>query len=185
MSKKSFIARASVITFVMLGMFFLKPTDVEAHDNGCGIVSPSTMVNCFADTPIDSTDGTWQSWIDWYATKGYTYTGYSDASGDVTAYWMKLQKGSELYYAFLYKHPTMDRYWSPYRQWIKVDGAYYYTNELGIIYRNTWVWTRTNNESAASSDPHGYFVFDNSGAMCTGWHKDSDDKWYYMRIDRT
>ena len=185
MSKKSFIARASVITFVMLGMFFLKPTDVEAHDNGCSIVSPSTMEYHFSDTPIDSTDGTWQSWIDWYATKGYTYTGYSDASGDVTAYWMKLQKGSELYYAFLYKHPTIDRYWSPYMQWIKVDGVYYYTNELGIIYRNTWVWTRTNNESAAASDPHGYFVFDNSGAMCTGWHKDSDDKWYYMRIDRT
>ena len=185
MSKKSFIARASVITFVMLGMFFLKPTDVEAHDSGCDIVSPSTMVNRFADTPIDSTDGTWQSWIDWYATKGYTYTGYSDASGDVTAYWMKLQKGSELYYAFLYKHPTLDRYWSPYKQWIKVDGAYYYTNDKGIIYRNTWVWTRTNNESAAISDPHGYFVFDNSGAMCTGWHKDSNDKWYYMRIDRS
>ena len=185
MSKKSFIARASVITFVMLGMFFLKPTDVEAHDSGCDIVSPSTMVNRFADEPINSTEGTWQSWIDWYATKGYTYTGYSDASGAVTAYWMNLQKGSELYYAFLYKHPALDRYWSPYKQWIKVDGAYYYTNELGIIYRNTWVWTRTNNESAAASDPHGYFVFDNSGKMCTGWHKGSDNKWYYMRIDHT
>lgn len=96
------------------------------------------MEYCLSDAPNDSTDGTWQSWIDWYAAKGYTYTGYLDASGDVTAYWMKLQKGSELYYAFLYKHPTIDRYWSPYMQWIKVDGVYYYTNELGIIYRNTW-----------------------------------------------
>ena len=186
MSKKPFIVRASVIAIAVLSMVLFKPVDVEAHDNGCGIVSSSTMVYCFFDEPIDSTSGTWQSWIDWYATKGYTYTGYSDASGDVTAYWMKLQKGSELYYAFLYKHPNVDdEYWSPYKQWIKVDGAYYYTNDKGIIYRNTWVWTRTNNESAASSDPHGYFVFDNSGAMCTGWHKDSDDKWYYMRIDRT
>ena len=125
MSKKSFIARASVIAFVVLGVFFLKPTDVEAHDNGCSIVSPSTMEYCLSDAPNDSTDGTWQSWIDWYAAKGYTYTGYLDASGDVTAYWMKLQKGSELYYAFLYKHPTIDRYWSPYMQWIKVDGVYY------------------------------------------------------------
>ena len=189
MSKKPFIVRASVIAIAVLSMVLFKPTDVEAHDNGCGIVSPSTMVNCFVDIPIDSTSGTWQSWIDWYAEPrngGYTYIGYSDASGDVPAYWMKLQKGSELYYAFLYKHPNVDdEYWSPYQQWIKVDGAYYYTNAMGIIYRNIWVWTRTNNESAAVSDPHGYFVFDNSGAMCTGWHKDSNGRWYYLRIDHT
>ena len=60
MSKKSFIARASVIAFVVLGVFFLKPTDVEAHDNGCSIVSPSTMEYCLSDAPNDSTDGTWQ-----------------------------------------------------------------------------------------------------------------------------
>ena len=189
MSKKPFIVRASVIAIAVLSMVLFKPVNVEAHDNGCGIASPSTMEYRFADIPIDSTSGTWQSWIDWYAEPrngGYTYIGYSDASGDVPAYWMKLQKGSELYYAFLYKHPNVDdEYWSPYKQWIKVDGAYYYTNDKGIVYRNTWVWTRTNNESAAASDPHGYFVFDNSGAMCTGWHKDSNGRWYYLRIDHT
>ena len=94
MSKKPFIVRASVIAIAVLSMVLFKPVDVKAHDNGCNIVSPSTMVNCFFDTPIDSTSGTWQSWIDWYAEPrngGYTYIGYSDASGDVPAYWMKLQ----------------------------------------------------------------------------------------------
>ena len=94
MSKKPFIVRASVIAIAVLSMVLFKPVDVEAHDNGCGIVSPSTMEYRFADIPIDSTSGTWQSWIDWYAAKGYTYTGYSDACGDVPYYWMKLHKGS-------------------------------------------------------------------------------------------
>ena len=47
MCKKPFIVGASVIAIAVLSMVLFKPTDVEAHDNGCGIVSPSTMVYCF------------------------------------------------------------------------------------------------------------------------------------------
>lgn len=187
MNKKSFIVKASVIAVAVLSIVLFKPTDVKAYDNGCDIVSPSTMQNKYNDAPSYSSDGTWSEWIDWYVGMGYTYIGYSNANADgvATAYWLNLQSGSELYYALLLKHPTLDRYFAPYRRWVKVDGAYYYTNDKGIIYRNTWIWTRTNNDNYQPTDAHGYFVFNNSGKMCTGWHKDSNGRWYYMRIDHT
>ena len=186
MSKKTFIVIASVIAFVALSMVFIKPTNVKAHDSGCDIVSPSTMYEKTADKPQYSTDDTWSEWINWYVSKGYTYIGYTKANANgVTAYWLNLKSGSELYYALLLANPADTRYTAPYRKWIKVDGAYYYTNDIGIIYRNTWVHTRTNDDYYLPTDAHGYFVFDNSGAMCTGWHKDSNGRWYYMRIDRT
>ena len=187
MNKKSFIVKASVIAVAVLSIVLFKPTDVKAYDNGCDIVSPSTMQNKYNDAPSYSSDGTWSEWIDWYVSMGYTYIGYSNANADgvATAYWLNLQSGSELYYALLLKHPTLDRYSAPYRRWVKVDGAYYYTNDKGIIYRNTWIWTRTNNDNYQPTDAHGYFVFNNSGKMCTGWHKDSNGRWYYLRIDHT
>ena len=187
MNKKSFIVKASVIAVAVLSIVLFKPTDVKAYDNGCDIVSPSTMQNKYNDAPSYSSDGTWSEWIDWYVSMGYTYIGYSNANADgvATAYWLNLQSGSELYYALLLKHPTLDRYSAPYRRWVKVDGAYYYTNDKGIIYRNTWIWTRTNNDNYQPTDAHGYFVFKNSGKMCTGWHKDSNGRWYYLRIDHT
>ena len=187
MNKNSFIVKASVIAVAVLSIVLFKPTDVKAYDNGCDIVSPSTMQNKYNDAPSYSSDGTWSEWIDWYVSMGYTYIGYSNANADgvATAYWLNLQSGSELYYALLLKHPTLDRYSAPYRRWVKVDGAYYYTNDKGIIYRNTWIWTRTNNDNYQPTDAHGYFVFNNSGKMCTGWHKDSNGRWYYLRIDHT
>ena len=187
MNIESFIAKASVIAFAVLSIVLVKPTDVKAYNNGCDIISPSTMQEKNNDEPRYSTDGTWQEWIDWYASRGYTYTGYSNANADgvTTAYWMNFQSGSELYYALLLKHPTLDRYSAPYCKWAKVDGAYYYTNNIGIVYRNTWVHTRTNDDKYQPTDSHGYFVFNNSGKMCTGWHKDSNGRWYYMRIDHT
>ena len=187
MNKKSFIVKASVIAAAVLSIVLFKPTDVKAYDNGCDIVSPSTMQNKYNDAPSYSSDGTWSEWIDWYVSMGYTYIGYSNANADgvATAYWLNLQSGSELYYALLLKHPTLDRYSAPYRRWVKVDGAYYYTNDKGIIYRNTWIWTRTNNDNYQPTDAHGYFVFNNSGKMCTGWHKDSNGRWYYLRVDHT
>ena len=186
MNKKSFIVKASVIAIAVLSIVLFKPTDVKAYNNGCDIVSPSTMQDKYNDKPSYSTDGTWSEWINWYVGLGYTYTGYTKANAEgVTAYWLNLQSGSELYYALLLANPADTRYTAPYCKWVKVDGAYYYTDKYGIIYRNTWVWTRTNDDYYQATDSHGYFVFNNSGKMCTGWHKDKDDRWYYLRIDNT
>ena len=186
---KSFIARASVIAFAVLSIVLFKPTDVKAHDNGCDIVSPSAMYEQSLDKPKYSTSGSWQSWVDWYAGKGYGYI--NDTTDDQPAayyqgnpcYWMKLQKGSELYYAYLIGGGG-DSYIAAYCRWIYVD-AYYYTNDIGIVYRNTWVHTRIRDDNYQATDAHGYFVFNNSGAMCTGWHKDGNGRWYYLRIDNT
>ena len=186
MSKKSFIVKASVIAFAVLSIVLFKPADVKAYNSGCDIVSPSTMQEKTTDKPKYSTDGTWSEWINWYVSLGYTYTGYTKTNAEgVTAYWLNLQSGSELYYALLLANPADTRYTAPYCKWVKVDGAYYYTNDRGIVYRNTWVHTRTNDDYYLPTDAHGYFVFNNSGKMCTGWHKDSNGRWYYMRIDHT
>ncbi|MCI7492595.1 MAG: hypothetical protein MSA91_07390, partial [Lachnobacterium sp.] len=189
MSKKSFIARASVIAFAVLSIVLFKPADVKAYNNGCDIVSPSTMYEQSLDKPKYSTSGSWQSWVDWYAGKGYAYI--NDTTDDQPAayykgnpcYWMKLQKGSEFYYAYMIGAGS-DLYTAAYCRWIYVD-AYYYTNDIGIVYRNTWVHARTNDDFYQPTDAHGYFVFNSSGRMCTGWHKDSNGRWYYLRIDHT
>ena len=68
---------------------------------------------------------------------------------------------------------------------IYINGAYYYTNGYGIVLRNTWALIRINDDYYSPTDPYGYFAFDNSGAMCTGWHKANDENWYYFRIDHT
>lgn len=186
MNKKSFIVKASVIAIAVLSIVLSKPADVKAYNNGCNIVSPSTMQEKTTDKPKYSTDGTWSEWINWYVSLGYTYTGYTKTNAEgVTAYWLNLQSGSELYYALLLANPADTRYTAPYCKWVKVDGAYYYTNDRGIVYRNTWVHTRTNDDYYLPTDAHGYFVFNNSGKMCTGWHKDSNGRWYYLRIDHT
>ncbi len=43
MNKKSFIVKASVIAIAVLSIVLSKPADVKAYNNGCNIVSPSTM----------------------------------------------------------------------------------------------------------------------------------------------
>lgn len=54
---------------------------------------------------------------------------------------------------------------------------------VGIVYTNTWLHTRTHDPHPNKSDIHGYFCFNASGRMSVGWHKGTDGKWYYFRID--
>ena len=163
-------------------ILFFKPTIVEAHNSGCSIVSPSTMEYHQRDTPSYSSDGTWDEWVSWYEGKGYTYTGYSPADG--SSWWLHLSKGGTAYYAYIMTNSS-GRYWAPYNRWNYINGAYYYTNGYGIVLRNTWALIRINDDYYSPTDPYGYFAFDNSGAMCTGWHKANDENWYYFRIDHT
>lgn len=179
--KTGYVIRAPIIMFVLIcAVLFFKPTVAEAHNNGCNIVSPSTMEYHQNDAPNYSSDGTWDEWVNWYQGKGYTYTGYSQADGG--SWWLNLSKDGTAYYAFLMTN-SAGKYWAPYNRWIYVNGAYYYTNKSAIVLRNTWALIRINDDYYSTTDPYGYFAFDNSGAMCTGWHKANDENWYYFRID--
>lgn len=82
MNKKSFIVKASVIAIAVLSIVLSKPADVKAYNNGCNIVSSSTMQEKTTDKPKYSTDGTWSEWINWYVSLGYTYTGYTKTNAE-------------------------------------------------------------------------------------------------------
>lgn len=79
MSKKSFIAKASVIAFAVLSIVLFKPTDVKAYNNGCDIVSPSTIANRYNDQPSIE-HKSWDGWKSYYADRGYTYVDCSSCS---------------------------------------------------------------------------------------------------------
>ena len=192
MSKKSFIAKASVIAFAVLSIVLFKPTDVKAYNNGCDIVSPSTIANRYNDQPSIE-HKSWDGWKSYYADRGYTYVDCSSCSvpqgsgANLNGWWMHLKSGSTDYWVLTYEWG--DQYAVHKNSWRLVNestgGVYYYANEIGMVLTNTWAHIRVSNEAYQPTDSHGYFVFNSSGRMCTGWHKDSDNRWYYTRIDHT
>ena len=193
MSKKSFIVRASVIAFAVLSIVFFKPTDVKAYNSGCDIVSPSTMAIRYNDQPSIEYRS-WDGWKSYYAGLGYTYIDSSSCSvpqgysgGNLKGWWMHLRTGSTDCWVLTYEWG--DQYAVHKNSWRCVNestgGVYYYADQYGRILTNTWAHIRVSNEAYQPTDAHGYFVFNSSGRMCTGWHKDSNGRWYYTRIDHT
>ena len=195
---------------ILMCILLYKPITAEATsadcDKGYGIPSPSTMVDLATGKGAYwSSGGSWQSWIDFYKSMGYTYTGYSDcymlyganSSGHsineyVHGYWMDLTKNGQTYWAILRNDfGDTNTYYSRYNGWHCVNETlngvneytWYYTNGIGIVYTNTWLHTRTHDPHPNKSDIHGYFCFNASGRMSVGWHKGTDGKWYYFRID--
>lgn len=215
-TKNVHVIRGSTITkivmlfSILMCIILYKPITAEATtadcDKGYDIPSPSTMVDlATGNGGYWSSGGSWQSWIDFYKSMGYTYTGYSDcymlyganSSGHsineyVHGYWMDLTKNGQTYWAILRNDfGDTNTYYSRYNGWHCVNETlngvneytWYYTNGIGIVYKNTWLHTRTHDPHPNKSDIHGYFCFNASGRMSVGWHKGTDGKWYYFRID--
>lgn len=104
------ITKIVMLFSILMCILLYKPITAEATsadcDKGYGIPSPSTMVDLATGKGAYwSSGGSWQSWIDFYKSMGYTYTGYSDcymlyganSSGHQTneyvhGYWMDLTK---------------------------------------------------------------------------------------------
>ena len=204
------ITKIVMLFSILMCILLYKPITAEATsadcDKGYGIPSPSTMVDLATGKGAYwSSGGSWQSWIDFYKSMGYTYTGYSDcymlyganSSGHsineyVHGYWMDLTKNGQTYWAILRNDfGDTNTYYSRYNGWHCVNETlngineytWYYTNGIGIVYTNTWLHTRTHDPHPNKSDIHGYFCFNASGRMSVGWHKGTDGKWYYFRID--
>lgn len=215
-TKNVHVIRGSTITkivmlfSILMCIILYKPITAEATtadcDKGYDIPSPSTMVDlATGNGGYWSSGGSWQSWIDFYKSMGYTYTGYSDcymlyganSSGHsineyVHGYWMDLTKNGQTYWVILRNDfGDTNTYYSRYNGWHCVNETlngvneytWYYTNGIGIVYKNTWLHTRTHDPHPNKSDIHGYFCFNASGRMSVGWHKGTDGKWYYFRID--
>lgn len=204
------ITKIVMLFSILMCIILYKPITAEATtadcDKGYDIPSPSTMVDlATGNGGYWSSGGSWQSWIDFYKSMGYTYTGYSDcymlyganSSGHsineyVHGYWMDLTKNGQTYWAILRNDfGDTNTYYSRYNGWHCVNETlngvneytWYYTNGIGIVYKNTWLHTRTHDPHPNKSDIHGYFCFNASGRMSVGWHKGTDGKWYYFRID--
>lgn len=111
------ITRIVMLFSILMCILLYKPITADATtadcDKGYGIPSPSTMVDlATGNGGYWSSGGSWQSWIDFYKSMGYTYTGYSDCymlygtnnSGHQTneyvhGYWMDLTKNGQTYWA--------------------------------------------------------------------------------------
>ena len=192
--KKRIREAIAVIAWGIICCSLIKPIEVKAYNNACSIPAPSTMIELCGDIPGTSGGDSWQGWINWYADLGYTYTGsyqqcrVAYANGWYTGWWLSLKDASgNTYWAIL--REVNGSYYGFYHHWVCVTestgNVFYYTNGESIIYRNTWIHVRTHNDYYSASAAHGYFALNDSGRMCTGWHKDKDGKWYYFRIDDT
>ena len=141
--------------------------------------------------PYWSSSGSWNSWKNWYINKGYTIIGSGKTTlwwnrKDYEAWWLGVKdKNENLKWALLFDgvQTTSGNYITRYNAWMPVrEGNYivwYYLDNEGLTYTNTWLHTRCADANNKASDKHGYFYFNGSGRLQTGWLRDSSGGWYY------
>ena len=147
---------------------------------------------------VNSSLDTWQGWIDWYASLGYSYSGYYQAEqaagfsggqyvpvGD-TVWWTKFYKDGREYWSPIIQGNGATLYGSMKYSWIITIDATgtsyaYYIDENYLILQDQWVCCRVSTDQARN----GWFYLDRNGRMLTGWNKDVYNRWYYFKIDTT
>ena len=104
-------------------------------------------------------------WLSQTSTNGVVYWFYLTSSGEAVSGWQKI--GGKWYY-FEGIIPQLS-----YGRWNKIDDAYYYFDDNGVMQSNRWIKLPD-----SSGNMHWYYL-SSSGKRVTGWLK-SGGKWYYL-----
>lgn len=181
--KRRLIVMGLILSFIILIFGGQNPVTVMADD--------TKIVETVGSGPCWSSSGSWNSWKNWYINKGYTINGSGKTilwwnRKDHEAWWLGVKdKNGNSKWVLLFDgvQTTSGNYITRYNGWMLVregkDIVWYYLDNEGCTYTNMWLHTRCVDSNYKASDKHGYFYFDGSGRLQTGWLRDSSGGWYY------